>query len=141
MTQRIGQLNDEIGRNDMAWRGNGMRDGDYLAERARSLTGERARLEAEIERLQVADDDSLIAELVPEAERNRQLEENPPPSLRDSLTKRGQMLPGQQVVVNQDEPRPVRREGGAPGTPWESTGALPSGVTYTYDKAGNLIPA
>lgn len=131
MNRRIEYLNGEIGRGTNG--ANGMHN-DYLAERVNSLIGERDRLAAEIERLNGASDEDLVAELVWEDKRNKALEENPPPPLRDVLTARGPMPPSQ-VVVNR-EPLPVQCEGGSPGVPWEHAAGGPPGwvpgQVYTY---------
>lgn len=100
--------------------------------------GERDRLEAEIHRLAQLDGDQLIEEFVPSVAREKAIAEADVPSFRDSLN-RGAMLP-RPVDVSRDPP-PVRREGGEVGIPWgnQGRGAVPSGVTWTYDKDGNLV--
>jgi hypothetical protein len=88
----------------------------YLAERARVLAAERARLASTVADLEAVAGDELTERFVPEAKPVDAV------SLRDSLTHRGDMLPSQKVVSRETHPGyrtaeagPVQVENGPAG--------------------------
>jgi len=122
------------------WDRNGLRT-EGRAQHYEWLKAEKTRLEAEVQRLGSLDDDALVAELVPEVARAEALRDVDMPTLTEILPARGTSIPVRKVL-HTDAP-PVRRTGPEPAMPWNTAGggAPRTGVVWTYDASGNLVPA
>ncbi len=101
----------------------------YLLERARVLTAECERLARDVADLEALHGDELAEQFLPEA---KPVEAG---NLEEAL--RGQIVP-RQVVINKDEPRLTRRQGGDPRPGDPLSGALSNwrpGEVHTPDYA------
>jgi hypothetical protein len=125
--RQLADIEREIGRGVLG--AGGMPDA-YLVERMSYLTQERARLTADLGEIAALAGDELTERFCPPAPEVEVI------NLEEAL--RGENVP-RQVVVNKDEPRLTRREGGDPGPGQPMSGALSSwtpGQVHTPDYSG-----
>jgi hypothetical protein len=143
INRSISNLDRQIARGDLG--ADGMKN-SYLTQHAEWCKGEKVRLLDEVHRLSELSDEELVAELVPEVEREKaiakDLEENGPVGFEDTLPARN-AAPRVDIVTN-ERTFSARRIGdpaaehrtliGANGAP------LPPNVVYGYDADFNLVP-